>query len=245
MLSKEQQIQEDEYKIPYHWFEDRSNDRGRLYFGYLDLCLSFLEHKDLKSLKILDAGCGDGRFLGYMIEKGATPENLSGVDYSGRAVNFGRNILPKVTFSVSDITESLPFEDDSFDVVTLVETLEHIIPAKIDGLLINVKRVLKKGGVVIISTPSDVLPYGSKDYQYFSDVSLSAYLKPHFGNIKVIGQDSMRFHFLKIVYRLLDNKFWLIKPLARYYNVNIWAKYFNCGKIGESRRVVAQASKVA
>jgi SAM-dependent methyltransferase len=118
------------------------------------------------------------------------------------------------------------------------------MPEKINQLFCNIKKVLKNDGTLIISVPADVESHGSKDYQYFSAQSLTEYLEPHFGKIEIVGQDKMGVHFLELVYKLLDNRFWLIRPLAEYYNLHIWAKYFNRGELNKSRRLIARAVKI-
>jgi ubiquinone/menaquinone biosynthesis C-methylase UbiE len=51
--------------------------------------------------------------------------------------------------------EELPFRNNEFDVVTSVEVIEHL--PNIDKHLIEVKRVLKKGGLYMIKTPNKLI----------------------------------------------------------------------------------------
>src|SRR3989344_2528943 len=130
MLQKSQQIQEEEYFLPYHWSFDRATYGGRIYFGYLDICLSFLDKS--KVIKVLDAGCGDGRFLSLLKDRGI--QEVYGVDYSERAVSFAQILVPTAKVSVENLM-NLPYEN-FFDVIFLIEVLEHIDP-KDTGKLLN------------------------------------------------------------------------------------------------------------
>ena len=50
--------------------------------------------------------------------------------------------------------EKFPFEDNFFDVVTMLAVFEHISPNKLVGVLKEIKRVLKPNGRFILTTPA-------------------------------------------------------------------------------------------
>jgi SAM-dependent methyltransferase len=50
--------------------------------------------------------------------------------------------------------DSLPFNDEYFDVVTMLAVFEHITPQRLPKAFQEVYRVLRKGGIIIITTPS-------------------------------------------------------------------------------------------
>ena len=167
--------QENDYNIgPYHWFKEKDTDDGRLYFGYLSICQSFLDADSRSDLNIMDAGCGDGRFCKELVA--IKKCKVTGVDYSQKAVSFAKLLLPEVNFVVADLVK-LPFESETYDFIYLIETLEHIIPDNIDNVLGELNRVLKKDGQLIITVPSlfngEPTPE-SKHYQHFSAESLKA-----------------------------------------------------------------------
>lgn len=72
---------------------------------------------------VLDIACGTGEFLRACNTFGA---KVSGVDLSDKAINACKTILPQGKFH-SCSAERLPFESDSFDVVTCLGSLEHFI----------------------------------------------------------------------------------------------------------------------
>lgn len=72
---------------------------------------------------VLDIACGIGEFLRACDTFGA---RVSGVDLSDKAINACKTILPQGKFH-SCSAERLPFENDSFDVVTCLGSLEHFI----------------------------------------------------------------------------------------------------------------------
>ena len=89
------------------------------------------------SIKILDVGCGTGANL-EMLANFGEPE---GVDVSDDALEFCRQKGLKVH---KGLAEKLPFEDESFDVVTALDVVEHL-DDDIAGLK-EMNRVLKKSG---------------------------------------------------------------------------------------------------
>ena len=50
---------------------------------------------------------------------------------------------------------SAPYSDDSFDLVTCIETIEHVPEGELAPLISEMKRVLKPGGVLLITTPNE------------------------------------------------------------------------------------------
>jgi len=243
MINNKQMVQEEEYEVPYHWFISPNSVGGRIYFGYLSICTNFIKSENnYNNLNILDAGCGDARFLKELELLGV--ESLYGIDYSERAVSFAKLLLPKVEFKTADLS-NIPYENNKFDYIFSIETIEHIIPNKISAILGEFARVLKPKGKLIITTPSLLAGIPSPDgkhYQHFSEKSLRDYLAPHFKNVRIFGQDKSGFHPLKVLYRLIDNKIYQIHPLKNYYNINIWPKLFNYGFAHNSRRLIAECS---
>ncbi|MFC4359560.1 class I SAM-dependent methyltransferase [Halobium salinum] len=80
---------------------------------------------------VLELGCGSGRHLAHLREQGF--ENLAGVDINDEAFEVMADHYPVLaeagTFHTGALEDLLPeFDDDAFDVVYSVETLQHIHP---------------------------------------------------------------------------------------------------------------------
>ncbi len=104
-------------------------------------------------LKVLDAGCGEGHLLNRMHEK--YPDNdYYGVDVTKVALERAKERVPFAKLEPMDLSD-LKFADESFDVVTITEVLEHIIDY--ENIAPELVRVLKKGGVLIITFPNEFL----------------------------------------------------------------------------------------
>jgi ubiquinone/menaquinone biosynthesis C-methylase UbiE len=76
-----------------------------------------------KDQQVLDVACGTGNWLLACKELGAS---TSGVDLSEKAIAICNSALPEGEFYATP-AESLPFEDNRFDVVTCLGSLEHFV----------------------------------------------------------------------------------------------------------------------
>lgn len=105
---------------------------------------------EVKYKKILDVGCGCGFFDSEFSKRGA---EVVGVDYSRYAVDFSSARYPELKFSVSSAYGLEEFKDNEFDLVTLIDTVEHLSDQ--DKALKAIKRVLKPGGRLVVATDVD------------------------------------------------------------------------------------------
>ncbi len=98
--------------------------------------------------KVLDLGCGNGRFFEILKDKGI---DYIGVDFSERLIEIAKKRYPQAKFQVADAL-NLPFSNDYFDKVYAIAVLHHI-PSKEfrQRFLEETKRVLKPGGLLILT----------------------------------------------------------------------------------------------
>ncbi len=115
-----------------------------------------LKHLDIQEDDvILDVGCGGGININRMAKKA---KKVYGVDYSIESVKVSREVNRQEIYDgkvevVKGDVQSLPFDDDTFDVVTAFETV-YFWP-NIEKCFGEVKRVLKPGGIFLIGTESN------------------------------------------------------------------------------------------
>jgi methionine biosynthesis protein MetW len=96
---------------------------------------------------VLDVGTYDGDFTARMSERlGA--ETIIGLELMSQHANEAR--ARGITVVEGDVAEGLPFPDDSFDVVTANQVIEHV--RSTDRFLGELRRVLKPDGVACVST---------------------------------------------------------------------------------------------
>lgn len=106
-------------------------------------------------LNILDVGCGTGANLEMLSQFG----NAQGVDVSTEALSFCRaRGLENVKQGAA---EELPYEDNSFDLVTGLDVVEHL-DDDVAGLK-EMRRVLRPGGHALLFVPAFMFLWGVQD----------------------------------------------------------------------------------
>lgn len=103
-----------------------------------------------KPKKILDVGCGTGNVLRRLVANNDL--SLYGLDISENMIQTARkNLGNKAELKIGD-SEYIPWEEDSFDVVVCNASFHHYPnPEKV---LLEMKRVLKRTGTLIIGDPT-------------------------------------------------------------------------------------------
>ena len=99
--------------------------------------------------RVLDIGCYNGYLMEKILEKGSEYD-VYGVDASKESIRLCT--LKNLKVFETDAENKLPFEDDFFDVITGLEVIEHIVDT--DSFLNEIKRVLKRDGILILATPN-------------------------------------------------------------------------------------------
>ncbi len=150
-----------------------------------------------KSEKIVEAGCGLGRFVKYLSDKGY---NIEGIEYSEETVRKVREIAPELNIIQGDII-NMPYRTNSIDGIISLGVIEHFVPG-CDKPLKEIYRVLKHGGTAIITVPSFNLIRKTKKYLYINEMN-------HFSNPIQIAKRS------NIIRRIVGKK-----PITKKFSYN-------------------------
>lgn len=101
--------------------------------------------------KVLDVGCGLAYGTVLMAEFAS---KITGIDYDQQTIDENINRYKSVSTLEfkQTVLPPLPFDDQSFDVVTAFQFIEHIKPRK--EFIKDCIRVLKPGGILLVTTPN-------------------------------------------------------------------------------------------
>ncbi|MGB3908553.1 MAG: class I SAM-dependent methyltransferase [Methanomethylovorans sp.] len=109
--------------------------------------------------KILDIGCGCGRYLFPL----SAHYSITGMDISSRALYRARDYLEKqkreAYFATASLTH-LPLKTETFDAVVCLGVLQHLTEAGRYAAVSEIRRVLKRNGLVFLEV------FGSQDMRY-------------------------------------------------------------------------------
>lgn len=136
----EQQIADGYDAIAEHCFES-----GSMYTDSLGLV------KNVHG-RVLDVGCGQGRFLKELQRRHPGISELAGCDISPRLCEIARAAVPSATITVANALSLEPYESGHFDYVFMIASLEHMIDHA--AALSAAHRVLKARGVLVVAVPN-------------------------------------------------------------------------------------------
>lgn len=168
---------------------------------------SLIQELDLITFTaILDVGCGIGTFLSMVSNK--FDVKLSGIDISPGMIKKSRELLGEgADLRVGD-SEHLPWDDETFDIVTCIASFHHY--PNPESVLMEMKRVLKHGGSLMITDP-----WAPNPWRFLANLIARTGLNRG-GDIKVYSQKEMEELLEKCGFVSMK---WKVKG-------NLWKTYF-------------------
>jgi 2-polyprenyl-6-hydroxyphenyl methylase/3-demethylubiquinone-9 3-methyltransferase len=134
--------------LAYHEARWRQIPRG-LESSDFSLRSRFLNENVGAGERVLDVGCGEGRFAAELARAGA---KVVGIDVAEEPLRRARELHPELDVRLVDAEGGWELADGSFDVVWAGEVIEHV--ADTAAWLSEVRRVLRSGGRLLLSTPA-------------------------------------------------------------------------------------------
>ncbi|MDH5266300.1 MAG: class I SAM-dependent methyltransferase [Candidatus Bathyarchaeota archaeon] len=183
----------------------------------------------IKKPSVVDLGCGDGRLIFALCEKGLLKNagEIVGVDISESRIEHLTREIPFVKGIISDALNVKELSDSSFDFVICSQLVEHV--KNDDGLLLEIKRLVKRRGLVYISS---VIKKQYGVYPYFKNGSFRldpTHVREYssadefVGLITSKGFEVIEVETRQVMFPLLDLvirlffKIGLLEPYVRFY----------------------------
>ena len=107
--------------------------------------------------KVLDIGCGNGVFLPILAPM---CRQLAGLDISCDMLKESVNVLSQFECTnvsvINSRAEEMPFAENEFDVIVLVDMIHHVTEAQ--AVIAEIKRIIKPEGKILVFEPNKLNP---------------------------------------------------------------------------------------
>lgn len=104
----------------------------------------------IEGKRILEVGCGTGYWLRQLLQWGAPPEALAGIELLPDRVARARQLCPGGVDLRQGSAAALPFADSSFDIVLQATLFTSILDPQLrERVAAEMRRVLKNGGTIL------------------------------------------------------------------------------------------------
>jgi SAM-dependent methyltransferase len=157
--------------------------------------------RTLQDATVLEVGCGTGHWLRSLVQWGAAPERIVGLDLLPDRIAVARRTCAAPTRLVTGSAAALPFPDRSFDIVLQSTVFTSMLDADVRrAAAAEMLRVLRADGIVLW-------------YDFFVD-------NPRNPNVRGVGKDELRRLFPGC--RIDVRRVTLAPPLARAVAPRSW-----------------------
>ncbi len=138
------------YKLDYkNYFFDGKITAGE----YFDI---FKEHINVENARILEWGCGPGRIIRHLPEVAKKYNcKVYGTDYNKQSIEWCKEQLADITFSLNNLNPPLPYADSFFEVVYGISIFTHLSENLHYEWFNELMRILKPSGILMISTQGE------------------------------------------------------------------------------------------
>ncbi|ATU08249.1 class I SAM-dependent methyltransferase [Methanohalophilus portucalensis] len=219
------EIQDNQYTFPYHHIphlDKRGYPLRHRFLNFEYICNIYHIKEIVENLNpdsVLDVGCGDGRFLCELSDR----IKRTGCDISYRGIQLAKGVEPKIEFYNKDVKDI----NRTYDVVTCIETLEHIPDDEVNGFISKLATKTKKSGHIVISVPSKVKTLQSKHYRHYDIDTFINELENSKAPLKIKNWEYiLKTSRLQKLYKLTNNRLFFIEfhPFRRFIWKHIWNK---------------------
>lgn len=149
---------------------------------------------------VLDVGCGSG--YGMHDISSETLDAL-GTDLSLKELCGCRQRYGKTTSFLCSDAVKLPFKDSCLDLVVSFQVIEHIHPSQVVAYLCEIKRVLRPGGLFMVTTPNRLLrllpfqkPWNPDHKKEYDANELRNLLAEVFSDVEILGLSASKDAYL-------------------------------------------------
>ena len=152
-----------------YWHSDTEDDKQREVNGIKNFLVFHNILPKEKNAKVLELGCGMGRWL--LALKSYNYDNLKGIDVDASQISIAKK--EGLNVELADAHEFLESNNDKYDVIYCIDVLEHVDKDKQVKLLREINKHLTNNGFVVLRIPNVFNPtWGMMRYEDFTHCSI-------------------------------------------------------------------------
>lgn len=183
-----------------------------------DAVLKFVNKKTPIKGKVLDYGTGKGFLVQHLLDRFPGIE-VYACDFSDSfVVRINEKYKHTDQFKGCKQITELPsgYDDNYFDIVFLIETIEHLTDKYLQGTLQEIYSILKPGGTIVITTPNNEIL--EKKFVHCADCGASFHHMQHIRswNEKTLTALEEKFNFSKIYCKGMNLKWYSKKGFFQF-----------------------------
>jgi SAM-dependent methyltransferase len=168
-----------------------------------------------KSIQILDLGCGYGAFIYFLQQAGYW--NIQGIDCSSEQVELAKRLGITGIDQMEISSYLMSVKNETFDVVLLMDVLEHFTRQELFDILDDVLRILRPGGKCIGHVPNAAGLFGMQ--VRYGDLSHEMAFTPGSINqvFSIVGFDQIQcFEEKPVIHGIVSAIRWLLWNIGSF-----------------------------
>lgn len=192
------------------FYDDIFNKRSGVRSAWHHIKFNFIKEKIKSENRHLDIGCGGGTFISLLKN-----ECAFGIDISKKQIEYANKVYGSKNKKFFCYQNDIPFENDHFDSISIIELIEHLSDEEISHLINQIDKVLKKGGKIYITTPNYLSLWPFLEF-FLNKISKVSYEHQHIN----------KFNFLNIA-KIIDKKKYKITQKNSFIHISPFMAFFS------------------
>jgi 2-polyprenyl-3-methyl-5-hydroxy-6-metoxy-1,4-benzoquinol methylase len=182
--------------------------------------------------KVLDYGCGWGRIIRFFL-KDINASNLYGIDCDEEIIKVCQTSNLNCNFNVNNIFPPTKFEDNYFDIIYSFSVFSHLSENAHINWLLEFKRILKPGGVLIVTTRDRDFIISCARIREIPETDIPFFAKGLASTFLNTSESLMKYDSGKYVYEpiggggVLEGSFYGETCIPEKYVETEWLNYFS------------------